>query len=192
MQARQLPISGAARLPARVPVEATQLREDRMDEAVSGWIRERLLSAFPQGTFARVEVLEYGDDPAVEPGDTAVRAFIARKSSAGRWAVSGRTPRTASSRHECARPASSRNSSSRRRSRVSPSDQRSGAPGPPHQIDIRGARRELRRALQRERRVVSVLGSAPTLLSRDTRRRTRSGHRGTVAAEPRQPPRQAE
>jgi hypothetical protein len=49
-----------------------------MDKAVSAWIKERLLSAFPQGTFAHVEVLEYGDDPAVEPGDTAVRAFIDR------------------------------------------------------------------------------------------------------------------
>jgi hypothetical protein len=49
-----------------------------MEEARSGWIRERLLSAFPQGTFAHVEVLEYGDDPAVEPGNTAVRAFINR------------------------------------------------------------------------------------------------------------------
>jgi hypothetical protein len=58
-----------------------------MDEAVSGWIRKRLLSAFPQGTFARVEVLEYGDDPAVEPGDTAVRAFIDRTGkSAENWA----------------------------------------------------------------------------------------------------------
>jgi hypothetical protein len=59
-------------------VEAAQLREDHMDESVSGWIKERLLSAFPQGTFAYVEVLEYGDDPAVQPGDTAVRAFIDR------------------------------------------------------------------------------------------------------------------
>ena len=36
---------------------------------MSGWIKERLLSAFPRGTFAYVEVLEYGDDPAVQPGD---------------------------------------------------------------------------------------------------------------------------
>ena len=49
-----------------------------MDEAVADSVRKRLLSAFPEGTFARVDVLVYGDDPAVEPGDTAVRVFIDR------------------------------------------------------------------------------------------------------------------
>ena len=47
-----------------------------MNEAMADSIRKRLLSAFPEGTFARVDVLAYGDDPAVEPGDTAVRVFI--------------------------------------------------------------------------------------------------------------------
>jgi hypothetical protein len=49
-----------------------------VDEAVADSMRERLLSAFPEGTFARVDVLGYGDDPAVEPGDTALRVFIDR------------------------------------------------------------------------------------------------------------------
>jgi hypothetical protein len=49
-----------------------------MDEAIADSVRKRLLSAFPEGTFARVDVLGYGDDPAVEPGDTAVRVFIDR------------------------------------------------------------------------------------------------------------------
>jgi hypothetical protein len=49
-----------------------------VDEAISNAVKNRLLSAFPDGTFARVDVLGYGDDPAVEPGDTAVRVFIAR------------------------------------------------------------------------------------------------------------------
>jgi hypothetical protein len=49
-----------------------------MDEAMADSIRKQLLSAFPEGTFARVDVLAYGDDPAVEPGDTAVRVFIDR------------------------------------------------------------------------------------------------------------------
>ncbi len=49
-----------------------------MDKAVSDSVRKRLLSAFPEGTFAWVDVLGYGDDPAVEPGDTAVRVFIDR------------------------------------------------------------------------------------------------------------------
>ena len=49
-----------------------------MDEAIADSVRKRLLSAFPDGTFARVDVLGYGDDPEVEPGDTAVRVFIDR------------------------------------------------------------------------------------------------------------------
>lgn len=49
-----------------------------MDEAMADSVRKRLLSAFPDGTFARVDVLGYGDDPAVEPGGTAVRVFIDR------------------------------------------------------------------------------------------------------------------
>ena len=49
-----------------------------MDQAISDSVRKRFLSAFPAGTFARVDVLGYGDDLAVEPGYTAVRAFIDR------------------------------------------------------------------------------------------------------------------
>jgi hypothetical protein len=48
-----------------------------VDKAVPDPLKERLQSAFPAGTFAWVKVLEYGDDPAVEPGDTAIRAFVA-------------------------------------------------------------------------------------------------------------------
>jgi len=49
-----------------------------MDQTVTDRIEERLKSAFPAGAIERVQVLEYGDDPEVEPGETAVRAFIAR------------------------------------------------------------------------------------------------------------------
>jgi hypothetical protein len=49
-----------------------------MDAAEAGLIRDRLLSAFPEGTFAQVDVLGYGDDPAVEPGGVAVRVFVDR------------------------------------------------------------------------------------------------------------------
>jgi hypothetical protein len=49
-----------------------------VDEAITNAVKNRLLSAFPEGTFARVDVLGYGDDPAVEPGETAVRVFIDR------------------------------------------------------------------------------------------------------------------
>ena len=49
-----------------------------MDEAASGHVSEWLRSAFPAGTIARVQVLGYGDDPGVEPGQTAMRVFIDR------------------------------------------------------------------------------------------------------------------
>jgi hypothetical protein len=49
-----------------------------VDEAIADSVRNRLLSAFPGGTFAQVDVLGHGDDPAVEPGDTAIRVFIDR------------------------------------------------------------------------------------------------------------------
>jgi hypothetical protein len=49
-----------------------------MDQTVTDRIEERVKSVFPAGAIERVQVLEYGDDPEVEPGETAVRAFIAR------------------------------------------------------------------------------------------------------------------
>ena len=50
-----------------------------MDKAVSDYVEKQLRSAFPEGTFTQVDVLEYGDDPDVEPGETAIRAFVDRK-----------------------------------------------------------------------------------------------------------------
>jgi hypothetical protein len=41
-------------------------------------VEEHLRSAFPEGTIERVEVLQYGDDPVIEPGETAIRVFIDR------------------------------------------------------------------------------------------------------------------
>jgi hypothetical protein len=41
-------------------------------------VEKHLRSVFPDGVISRVQVLEYGDDPAVEPGDVAVRVFVAR------------------------------------------------------------------------------------------------------------------
>jgi hypothetical protein len=49
-----------------------------VDKAVSDSVEKRLRSLFPAGTFTRVDVLGYGDDPDVEPGETAVRAFVDR------------------------------------------------------------------------------------------------------------------
>jgi hypothetical protein len=45
--------------------------------AVDG-IEAQLRSAFPADAIAGVQILEYGDDPSVEPGETGVRVFIDR------------------------------------------------------------------------------------------------------------------
>ena len=49
-----------------------------MEKTATDRIEEQLRSAFPNGAIERVQVLEYGDDPQVEPGETAIRAFISR------------------------------------------------------------------------------------------------------------------
>jgi hypothetical protein len=41
-------------------------------------VEKHLRSVFPDVVISRVQVLEYGDDPAVEPGDVAVRVFLPR------------------------------------------------------------------------------------------------------------------
>ena len=41
-------------------------------------VEKYIRSIFPDGVISRVQVLEYGDDPAVEPGDVAVRVFLPR------------------------------------------------------------------------------------------------------------------
>src|SRR5215472_14544087 len=53
-----------------------QLAEDGMDKAATDRIEQQVRLAFPDGTIARVQVLQYGDDPEVEPGQAAVRAFF--------------------------------------------------------------------------------------------------------------------
>jgi hypothetical protein len=47
-----------------------------MENAVTERIEQQVRSAFPDGAIARVQVLRYGDDPEVEPGQTAVRVFF--------------------------------------------------------------------------------------------------------------------
>jgi hypothetical protein len=49
-----------------------------MKQTGTGRIEERLRSAFSADTIERVQVLQYGDDPEVEPGETAIRVFISR------------------------------------------------------------------------------------------------------------------
>jgi hypothetical protein len=52
--------------------------EDGMEQTVTDRIEEQLRSAFSAGAIERVQVLGYGDDPEVEPGETAIRIFISR------------------------------------------------------------------------------------------------------------------
>jgi len=47
-----------------------------MDKAVTDRIEQQVRQAFPDGAIARVQVLQYGDDPEVEPGQAAVRVFF--------------------------------------------------------------------------------------------------------------------
>ena len=53
-----------------------QLAEDGMDKAVTDRIEQQVRQAFPDGAIAQVQVLHYGEDPEVEPGQAAMRAFF--------------------------------------------------------------------------------------------------------------------
>jgi len=53
-----------------------QLAEDGMDKAMTDRIGQQVRQAFPESAIARVQVLQYGDDPEVEPGQAAVRVFF--------------------------------------------------------------------------------------------------------------------
>jgi hypothetical protein len=82
LSARGSALYGLSQLLVRFRIHATHRRpalgEGRVDKAVSDSVEKQLRSAFPPGTFTRVDVLGHGDDPDVEPGETAVRAFIDR------------------------------------------------------------------------------------------------------------------
>jgi hypothetical protein len=47
-----------------------------MEKTATDRIEQQVRSVFPDGAIARVQVLEYGDDPEVEPGQTAMRVFF--------------------------------------------------------------------------------------------------------------------
>jgi hypothetical protein len=47
-----------------------------MDKAAADRTEEQLRSAFPEGAITRVQVVHYGDDPEVEPAQTAARVFF--------------------------------------------------------------------------------------------------------------------
>jgi len=47
-----------------------------MDRAMTDRIERQVRQAFPEGVIARVQVLQYGEDPEVEPGQAAMRVFF--------------------------------------------------------------------------------------------------------------------
>jgi hypothetical protein len=60
--------------------------EERVDKAIADSVEAQFRSVFPAETFTQVDVLGYGDDPDVEPGETAIRAFVDRAGRpAGTW-----------------------------------------------------------------------------------------------------------
>jgi hypothetical protein len=59
----------------QVHVYGTSRTEEGMEKAVTDRIEQQVRSAFPEGVIARVQLLQYGDDPEVEPGQTAMRVF---------------------------------------------------------------------------------------------------------------------
>jgi hypothetical protein len=52
--------------------------EDGMAKPVIDRIEKDVKSAFPDDAVERVQVLDYGDDPEVEPGEVAIRIFVSR------------------------------------------------------------------------------------------------------------------
>jgi hypothetical protein len=47
-----------------------------MEKAVTERVELQVRSAFPDSAIARVQVLQHGDDPEVEPGQAALRVFF--------------------------------------------------------------------------------------------------------------------
>jgi hypothetical protein len=47
-----------------------------MDKALTDRLEQQVRQAFPEDAIARVQVLQYGDDPEVEPGQAAMRVFF--------------------------------------------------------------------------------------------------------------------
>jgi Arc/MetJ-type ribon-helix-helix transcriptional regulator len=47
-----------------------------MDVTVTEFVTEKVMNRFPDGTLEQVTVLDYGDDPAVEPGTQGIRVIV--------------------------------------------------------------------------------------------------------------------
>jgi hypothetical protein len=49
---------------------------DRLDEATTNLIEQEVKGRFPEGTPVSIAVLQYGDDPAVEPGQIMIQLTV--------------------------------------------------------------------------------------------------------------------
>ena len=49
---------------------------ERLDRATTDLIEQEIKGRFPEGTLDRVEVLQYGEDPAVEPGQILIQVTV--------------------------------------------------------------------------------------------------------------------
>ena len=61
---------------------------ERMDSAATGLIEQEVRGRFPDGMVDSVAVLQYGDDPSVEPGQVVVQMTVAvrgRRAARIRW-----------------------------------------------------------------------------------------------------------
>ena len=59
---------------------------ERLQREIDDGVKER----FPEGSIRRVELLQYGDDPVVEPGELVVRVLIPKDDSEG-WGEAHRS-----------------------------------------------------------------------------------------------------
>jgi hypothetical protein len=50
---------------------------ERVDRATTDRIEHEVKGRFPEGALSSVDVLQYGDDPSVEPGEVAIRLTVA-------------------------------------------------------------------------------------------------------------------
>ena len=56
---------------------------ERLDSDTIGLIEQEVRGHFPEGTVDSVAVLQYGDDPAVEPGQAVVQVTVAAEPEGG-------------------------------------------------------------------------------------------------------------
>ncbi len=56
---------------------------ERLDQATTDLIEQEVKGRFPEGVIDSVAVLQYGDDPAVEPGQAVVQVTVAAEPEGG-------------------------------------------------------------------------------------------------------------